>query len=199
MANKRKSMRKIKQVLRLAWEAGLGKRQIARSLSMSPTTVAEYLRRAAMAGLSWPLPEEWDDRQLEAQLFPSLPKAARDARPLPDWAEIRQELTRKGVTLLLLWEEYKAIHPDGLQYSQFCDRYRAWAGKLDLVMRQQHRAGEKLFVDYAGQTVPVVDAYMDPSRFARHRFVRDKKKVATIYPACLCERTVAGLDEFRSS
>jgi len=158
MANKRKSMRKIKQVLRLAWEGGLGRRQIARSLSMSPTTVAEYLRRATMAGLSWPLPEEWDDRQLEARLFPSLPKAERDDRPLPDWVEIRQELARKGVTLLLLWEEHKAIHPDGLQYSQFCDRYRAWSGKLDLVMRQQHRAGEKLFVDYAGQTMPVVDA-----------------------------------------
>lgn len=157
MANKRKSMRKIRQVLRLAWEAGLGRRQIARSLSMSPTTVAEYLRRATMAGLSWPLPEAWDDRQLEAQLFPSLPKAARDARPLPSWAELHRELTRKGVTLLLLWEEHKADHPDGLQYSQFCDRYRAWAGKLDLVMRQHHRAGEKLFIDYAGQTVPVVD------------------------------------------
>ncbi len=110
-----------------------------------------------MAGLSWPLPEAWDDRQLEAQLFPTLPKAARDARPLPDWAEVHRELARKGVTLLLLWEEYKADYPDGLQYSQFCDRYRAWAGKLDLVMRQHHRAGEKLFVDYAGQTVPVVD------------------------------------------
>lgn len=108
MANKRKSMRKKKHVLRLAWEAGLGRRQIARSLSMSPTTVAEYLRRAAMAGLSWPLPEEWDDRQLEARLFPSLPKAARDDRPLPDWAEVHRELTRKGVTLLLLWEEHKA-------------------------------------------------------------------------------------------
>jgi transposase len=157
MANKRKSMRKIRQVLRLAWEAGLVNRQVARSLSMSPSTVDEYLRRARRAGLSWPLPEHLDDRALEAQLFPQLPKGARDARPLPLWAELHQELKRKGMTLLLLWQEYKAIHPDGLQYSQFCERYRLWAGKLDVVMRQRHRAGEKLFVDYAGQTVAVVD------------------------------------------
>jgi len=157
MANKRKSMRKVRQVLRLAWEAGLRQREISRSLSLSPTTVAEYLRRAKDAGLSWPLPESLDDSQLESQLFPVSPKGKNDRRPLPVWSSVHRELTRKGVTLVLLWEEYKAIHPDGLQYSQFCDRYRAWSGKLDLVMRQHHRAGEKLFVDYAGQTVPVID------------------------------------------
>jgi transposase len=157
MANKRKSMRKVRQVLRLAWEASLGKREIARSLSLSPTTVAEYLRRAADAGLSWPLPDTLDDGALEARLFPVLSKDKRDRRPLPDWPTVHHELKRKGVTLVLLWEEYKALHPEGLQYSQFCDRYRAWSGKLDLVMRQHHPAGEKLFVDYTGQTVPVVD------------------------------------------
>jgi transposase len=157
MANKRKTMRKIRQVLRLSWEAGLVKRQVARSLSMSPITVAEYLRRAQRAGLSWPLPEQLDDGALEARLFPRLPKGARDTRPLPDWAEIHQALKRKGMTLLLLWQEYKETYPEGLQYSQFCDRYRHWAGKLDVVMRQRHRAGEKLFVDYAGQTAAVVD------------------------------------------
>lgn len=155
MANTRKSMRKIRQVLRLAWESGLVKRQIARSLSMSPTTVGEYLRRAATAGLSWPLPAELDDAELEVRLFPTLPKVERESRPMPDWPTVRKELARKGVTLVLLWDEYKAIHPEGLQYSQFCDRYRAWSGKLDLVMRQNHLAGEKLFVDYAGQTVPI--------------------------------------------
>lgn len=158
MANTRKSMRKIRHVLKLARETGLTQRQIARSLAMSPTTVGEYLRRAEMAGIVWPLPEDWDDGTLEARLFPALPKAEREARPLPDWVEVHRECQRKGVTLVLLWEEYKAAHPDGIEYSQFCDRYRAWAGKLNLVMRQQHRAGEKLFVDYAGQTVAVVDA-----------------------------------------
>ncbi len=157
MANRRKSMRKVRQVLRLAWEAGLNKRQIARSLSMSPTTVGEYLYRAEAAGLSWPLPAEMDDAQLEARLYPVVPKGKADKRPLPNWPEVHQELKRKGVTLLLLWQEYKAIHPEGLQYSQFCERYRYFASKLDLVMRQHHRAGEKLFVDYAGQTVAVVD------------------------------------------
>ncbi len=158
MTNRRKSMRKVRQVLRLAHEAGLGIRQIARSLSMSPTTVGEYLRRAEDVGLTWPLPEQWDDDdRLEARLFPALPKRLQDARVLPDWPTVHQEFKRKGVTLVLLWEEYKAVHPEGLQYSQFCDRYRVWAGKLNLVMRQKHTAGEKLFVDYAGQTVPVVD------------------------------------------
>ena len=151
-------MRKVRQVLRLAHEAGLGIRQIARSLSMSPTTVGEYLRRAEDAGLTWPLSEQWDDDDhLEARLFPALPKRLQDTRTLPDWPTVHQEFKRKGVTLVLLWEEYKAVHPEGLQYSQFCDRYRVWAGKLNLVMRQKHTAGEKLFVDYAGQTVPVVD------------------------------------------
>ncbi len=157
MANTRKSMRKIRHVLKLAQESGLTKRQIARSLSMSPTTVGEYLLRADDAGLSWPLPPDWDDRQLESALFPCLPKGRHDTRPPPDWPTIHRDYKRKGVTLLLLWEEYKAVNPDGIQYSQFCDRYRAWAGKLNLVMRQHHRAGEKLFVDYSGQTVPIVD------------------------------------------
>jgi transposase len=140
----------------LAWEAGLKQRQIARSLTMSPATVGEYLRRARLAGLSWPLPGELDDTQLEARLFPPPPKRACAARPLADWAEVHCELKRKGVTLTLLWEEYKATHPEGLQYSQFCERYRRFAKTLNLVMRQHHRAGEKLFVDYAGQTVPIV-------------------------------------------
>lgn len=150
-------MRKIRQVLRLAWEAGLKQRQIARSLTMSPATVGEYLRRARLAGLSWPLPGELDDTQLEARLFAPPPKLARAARPLADWAEVHCELKRKGVTLALLWEEYKATHPEGLQYSQFCQRYRRFAKTLNLVMRQHHRAGEKLFVDYAGQTVAIVE------------------------------------------
>lgn len=157
MANKRKSMRKIRHVLKLARESGLTKRQIARSLALSPTTVGEYLRRADDAQLSWPLPPDWDDRQLESALFPSLPRGQRDTRPVPDWPTIHQDYKRKGMTLLLLWEEYKAAQPGGIQYSQFCDRYRVWAGKLNLIMRQHHRAGEKLFVDYSGQTAPIVD------------------------------------------
>jgi transposase len=158
MAAERLSMRKTKEVLRLK-AAGQSKRAIARSLRIARSTVAEYLSRAEAAGLSWPLPPEWTDAELEARLFP-LPKPSNVARPLPDWSEIHREMKgrkRTGVTLQLLWVEYKDAQPEGLQYSQFCERYRRWRGKLDRVLRQDHVAGDKAFVDYAGQTVPVID------------------------------------------
>ena len=149
-------MRKIREVLRLYFAAALSVRAIARSLRVSPSTVGDYLRRAEVAGLTWPLPDSVDDAGLERRLFPT-PPSSGTTRPLPAWSEVHQELRRKGVTLSLLWQEYKATHPEGLQYSRFCEQYRAWAAKLDVVMRQEHRAGERMFVDYAGQTVPVVD------------------------------------------
>ncbi|AMV70857.1 IS21-like element ISPsy14 family transposase [Desulfuromonas carbonis] len=150
-------MRKIKDVLRLHYEAGLTQRAIARSVGTSHTTVGEFLRRAAHAGLSWPLPENLDETRLEQLLFPPAPVIPADQRPMPDWATIHQELKRKGVTLGLLWEEYQNSHPEGYRYSRFCDLYREWSGKLRLSMRQVHKAGEKLFVDYTGQTLPIVD------------------------------------------
>jgi len=149
-------MRKIEEVLRLSFDGRLGLRAIAQSLRISPSTVGDYLRRARAAGLSWPLPPGLDEVALERRLFPA-PRPSRQSRPLPVWTDVHRELKRKGVTLALLWAEYKTRHPEGLQYTQFCEHYRAWAGTLDLVMRQPHRAGEKLFVDYAGQTVPVID------------------------------------------
>ena len=149
-------MRKIREVLRLYFAAALSVRAIARNLHVSPSTVGDYVRRAEVAGLGWPVPESVDDAALERRLFPT-PPSSGTSRPLPAWSEVHQELRRKGVTLSLLWQEYKATHPEGLQYSRFCEQYRAWAGKLDVVMRQEHRAGERMFVDYAGQTVPVVD------------------------------------------
>jgi len=149
-------MRKIREALRLFFAAGLSIRAIARSLRASPATIGGYIRRAEAVGLGWPLPESMDDAALERRLFPApVPKGT--PRPLPVWSEVHGELKRKGVTLALLWQEYKATHPEGLQYSGFCQHYRAWAGKLDVVMRQEHRAGEKLFVDYAGQTVGIID------------------------------------------
>ncbi len=157
MSAKRLSMRKIKEVLRLKWSLGLSNRTIARSCGIGHTVVAEYVRRAERAGLSWPLPPEMDNAQLERLLFPPPIQVPSSERPIPDWTTVHQELKRKGVTLFLLWEEYKASNPDGFQYSWFCEMYREWAAKLDVVMRQEHRAGEKLFVDYAGQTIPVTD------------------------------------------
>jgi len=157
MPAERLHMRKIREILRLRWGCGLSARQIARSLSVARSTVAEYLRRAGEAGLSWPLPEELDETAIERKLYPRLPSISGLERPLPDWEEVHRELRRKGVTLSLLWQEYKAQCPEGFQYSRFCGLYRQWAKKLDLSMRQEHKAGEKMFVDYCGQTVPVVD------------------------------------------
>lgn len=157
MPTPRISMRKIRDVLRLRWQASLSFRQIGTSLNLAHTTVAEYLRRAEVANLHWPLPEELSDVELEALLFPPSPQSSTSTCAKPDWQRVHQEMRGKGVTLQLLWQEYKAIHPDGYQYSRFCDHYRAWKKKLDLVMRQDHRFGEKLFVDYAGQTASVID------------------------------------------
>ena len=158
MSAKRLSMRKVKEVLRLKWECGLSNRQIAKSCSIGRATVAEYLCRASDAGLSWPLPDGLDEAELDRRLFRPPPCVPAGSRLLPEWSEVHRELKRKGVTLFLLWQEYKETHPNGYQYSWFCRHYQAWAGGLDLTMRQNHRAGEKLFVDYAGQTVPVVDS-----------------------------------------
>ena len=166
MANKGLSMRKVREVLRLHYAAGLSTRAIARSLKVSPATVGKYIRRAEVQGLSWPLPEPLDDAALERRLFPA-PVLSATQRPLPQWSEVHRELRQKDVTLALVWQEYKAAHPGGLQYSWFCDQYRAWASKLDVVMRQEHRAGEKLFVDYAGRTVAVVDRHTGELRQAQ--------------------------------
>jgi transposase len=150
-------MRKIKEVLRLKFDHQLSKRQIAQSCSIAHSTVSEYLRRFRQASLSWPLPENIDDNQLEQLLFPHPQIGSPHRRPQPDWAYIHRELRRKGVTLMLLWQEYKEVYPNGYQTSQFCHLYRQWEKQLDPVMRQEHRGGEKMFVDYAGMTVAVFD------------------------------------------
>lgn len=153
----RLSMRKVREVLRQKWACGLSHRRIAQSCGISRETVAEYVRRAAQVGLSWPLPPALSDGELERLLFPGARIERAEPRAMPDWAWGHRELKRKGVTLLLLWEEYKATHPEGYHYSWFCQQYQSWRGKLEVVMRQSHRAGEVLFVDYAGQTIPIVD------------------------------------------
>ena len=157
MPAKRLSMRKIKEVLRLK-ASGLSNRKIAEAVSISRPTVADYIRRARAAGVRWPLPSDDNDSELEGLLFPEKPSISRKSRPVPDWENIHKELQSRGVTLELLWQEYKEIHPEGFQYSWFCQHYKRWSRKIDLVMRQEHRAGEKLFVDYAGQSVEVVDS-----------------------------------------
>ncbi len=156
MPARRVPLRKIREILRLLWFCGLGVRQTARSCTVSHATVLEYQRRAEEAGLCWEEVKAMAPVRLEQQLFPQVAKPS--SRPLPDWNEVYLELKSPGVTLQLLWDEYKAEHPeDGYQYSRFCELYGEWRGRLDLSMRQVHKAGEKLFVDYCGQTVPVTD------------------------------------------
>lgn len=152
-------MRKIRETLRLHHDSGLGQRPIARCLNISRTTVGDYLHRANMAGLSWPLPDSLTDQQLYSLLFPPAASVTPSDRPLPDCAYLHNELKRKGVTLMLLWEEYIAEHPQGYRYSHFCELYRRWTRKLKISMRQVHKAGEKLFVDYCGHTLPIVNPH----------------------------------------
>lgn len=148
-------MRKVQEVLRLKFEAGLSPRKIARAVGIGRTTVSEYLARAQEAGITWPLPAGMNEVALERRLFTAPGPAAKQAQP--DFAAVHRELRGKGVTVFLLWQEYRERFPEGYSYSQFCARYAAWKGHLDVVMRQSHRAGEKLFVDYAGQSAAVVD------------------------------------------
>ncbi len=166
MAAERLSMRTIREILRLKWETHLPNKRIAESCNIARSTVRDYLSRASEAGLSWPLPPELDDSLLEQMIFPASSVSLAGKRGLPSAEYIRQELTRKGVTLRLLWLEYKQNNPDGYQYSQFCLHYHQWLDKTDVSLRQIHRAGEKLFVDYAGQTIPVMDSLSGKTRDA---------------------------------
>lgn len=148
-------MRKIREVLRLKFEAGLSDSAIARSIGSARSTVHECVRRAEEVGIGWPLPAELDEAALQARLYRREVPLSR--APVPDFATLQAELKRPGVTRLLLWQEYKAAYPDGWQYSVFCDQYRRWLATQDLVLRQHHKPGEKCFVDYAGQTLGVID------------------------------------------
>lgn len=157
MPRERVTMRKIREVLRLVWSCNQSRRDTAQACGVGKTTVDDTINRAGAAGLCWPI--DLDDEALEKLLYPKpLPPSSRKLKP-PDWRAMHDELARhKHLTLLLLWQEYKEGDPAGYQYSQFCERYRQWRKKLDLSMRQEHRAGDNFFVDYSGQTMPVVAA-----------------------------------------
>lgn len=151
-------MRKIREVLRLKYELNLDQRQIAASCKISHVTVGKYLKRFVRSGLSWPLPPEMDDGQI-IRLLSGDDNALREpVRPMPDQGVMHRELRRKGVTLQLLWQEYREAYPDGYGYSQFCEHYQRWKKRLYPSLRQEYRAGERMFVDYAGQTIPIHDA-----------------------------------------
>jgi len=151
-------MRKIRDILRLRYEAGLAYRGIANALNIGYGTVVDYLNRAEQAGLAWPIPEGMNERDLGRLLFPTQAATGQRRFVEPDFPDIRQELKGKGVTKLLLWQEYRQCHPDeGYSYAQFCHRYQVWLGCQQRSMRQVHRAGEKLFVDYCGPTMAIVN------------------------------------------
>ncbi len=156
MAATRLPMRRLRELLRLKYEAGLSHRAIAQACTVGLGTVTTYLQRAAAAGLQWPLPDDLDDAALEARLFARRFAQAND-RHVPDWCQLHEELKKPGVTRQLLWLEYRAQHPGGYGHTQFCERYRRWAHTLKPSMRQVHRAGEKLFVDFSGTRPHLVD------------------------------------------
>ncbi len=159
MPGERLSMRKIREVLRLRFAQGLSQRAIGISLRLSTGAVNTYLNRARRAGLGWPLPDGLDDAQLETLLYPPPPAVAAEQRPAPDWAAVHRELRRPNMTLSLLWEEYRGGTgaQDGFGYSWFCDLYREWVGRLKPTLRQVHTAGERIFVDFAGHAMEVID------------------------------------------
>lgn len=152
----RVSMRHVREILRLGC-SGISKHEIARRMGLAASTVRETLKRFAATGLPWPLPDDVTDGFLEARLYKNAgTKQGHRRIAEPDWALVHRELKRKHVTLSILWDEYIDQHPDGYRYSRFCDLYRSWEGKLSVTMRQAHAGAEKLFVDYAGDTAPVV-------------------------------------------
>jgi transposase len=156
MPAERIAMRHVRDVLRLK-AAGVSGNEIARRVGVAPSTVRLTLKRLAAARLEWPLPAELTDAALETQLFTAVGKKQGHRRlGEPDWAAVHRELKRKHVTLQILWDEYIERQPEGYRYSRFCELYRGWASRISVTMRQNHAGGDKLFVDYAGDTVPVI-------------------------------------------
>jgi transposase len=152
-------MRRIREELRLRFGLGLHQDQIARSCSIGQATVHRSLERATAAGLGWPLAEDCDDQQLNELLFPvrsQQPHVIK--RPGVDWGDVQRQLqTHKHLTLQLVWEEYREAHPEGYSYSRFCELYQHWSRNQNVTLRQEYQAGEKMFVDWAGDTVPIHD------------------------------------------
>jgi transposase len=162
MPAERLPMRKVREVLRQEYVFGASERVIGQSLGIGRTAVGEYIR--AVIGITWPV---LDDAALECKLFASAGYNPPQSRPLPDWARVHAELRRRGVTLALLWQDYRGQHPDGYGYSRYCDLYGEWRRGVTATMRQTHAAGEKLFVEFAGDTVAVFDGLTGEARDAK--------------------------------
>lgn len=165
-------MRKLKEVLRLH-SLGLKQQQIARSCLIAQSTVHKYLKAATAADVSWPLPPDWDERRVEGAVFGApLPAATWRKTATPDFESIRRQLqTHRNLTLQLAWEEYREVHLQGYSYSRFCELYRDWTRQLDVVLRQEYRAGEKWFIDYAGDKIPIYNSRTGAVDFEASLFV----------------------------
>ena len=152
------SMRKIREVLRLTHELGLSVREVREATGVGKTAVSEYVRRAKVVGITWPIPPKIGDAALEGLLFAPAGFHEGSTKRLPDWSKVHEELKRRSVTLMILWEEHRTEHVDGHGYSRFCELYGEWRRRLSPTMRQTYMAGDKLFVDWAGGRVPIVDS-----------------------------------------
>ena len=158
MCQERLTVRKIREILRLKEELGLSNRAIARACKVSNSTVGDYLARTKQAGLSWPLPDGLSEGELYKRLFPENSEEADPPdRPLPNWEDVQHELSRRGVTLKLLWIEYREQHPGGYGLTQYCEYYRRWSKAHTTSMRLVHKGGEEMEVDYAGMRVPITN------------------------------------------
>jgi transposase len=156
-ARRELTMRQLRQMLRLHHD-GVSAREIGRTLGVARSTIQDNLERARAAGIGWPLPAEWTDEVLEQRLFSrSGVRPGRRWRKEPDWTALARELKRPGVNLMVVWEEHREVHPDGYGYSRFCDLYREFERRISPVMRQHHVAGDKVFVDYSGKKIAIVD------------------------------------------
>ena len=182
-------MRQIHEILRLKHQNQLSIRAIARSCGLPTSTVGDYLKRAEAAALNWPLPEGVSEAQLLEQLM-AVPAVADPCFALPAWPYIHAELRRKSVTLRLLWEEYRRTYPEGYGYSRFCELYQRWAGTLEPVLRQVHLPGEKMFVDWAGQTVPIYND-QDGTISKAHLFVAVLGASNKTYACAFADETLA--------
>jgi len=161
-------MRKLKEVLRLWLTAGLSNRKIALITGIGKTAVSKHVKRGKKLGLDWSRVSGMPEEAIEALLYPSTDEPKPGGPAIPDWDEVAKELRRKGVTKQLLWEEYREDHGDRTySYSRFCELYASWRGQIEPVMRFEHAAGEKCFVDYAGHTLTVVDPETGESREAQ--------------------------------
>jgi len=168
----RMPMRRAREILGMKFEAGLAVREIARRTDVPRRTVRTLFARFAARGLTWPIAPEVSEADLEALMFKEAgAKSGSRRRAEPDWSAVHKELKRKHVTLQILWDEYIERHPDGYRYSRFCEVFRAWEDKLSVTMRQKYLGGEKLFVDYAGDTVPVIIDRQTGETRAAHIFV----------------------------